>query len=175
MKTTRNILPLVVVGSLLLSNSGWAQEKASPPATATGKCGDATVTINYSSPAVKGRKIWGTDLVPYDKVWRAGANEATVFETDKDIMVEGKKLPAGKYSLFAQAGENEWIIIFNSQTGMWGIKRGGAANLDRANDVLTVTVKPQKSSTMNERLLYEVTKTGFSLKWENLEVPVMIK
>jgi hypothetical protein len=174
MKTTKNILLLAVVGSMLLSNIALAQEKASPPATATGKCGDANVTINYSSPAVKGRKVWG-DLVPYDKVWRAGANEATVFETDKDLKVEGKTLPAGKYSLYAQPGENEWIIIFNSQTGMWGIKRGGAANIDRANDVLTVTVKPKKSSAMNERLLYEVSKTGFSLKWENLEVPVMIK
>jgi hypothetical protein len=160
-----------------MTNSLLAQDKASrpsPPATATGKVGDATVTINYSSPAVKGRQVLG-GLVPYDKIWRAGANEATTFETDKDIMVEGKKLPAGKYSLFVQASENEWIFIFNSQTGMWGIKRGGDANLDRANDVLTVGVKPKKSNSMNERLLYEVSKTGFSLKWENVDVPVSIK
>jgi hypothetical protein len=150
-----------------------AQEKASPAATATGKAGDATITINYSSPAVKGRKIWG-DLVPYDKVWRAGANQATTFETDKAIKIEGKELPAGKYSLFATPGEKEWHFIFNSQTGQWGIK-GGQANRDPANDVLIIAVKPAASSVMNERLLYEVTEKGFALKWENLEVPVAIK
>src|SRR5690349_10165474 len=71
---------------------------ASPPAKASGKVGGANVTVNYNSPGVKGRKIWG-ELVPYDKAWRAGANQATTLETDKEITVEGKKLPAGKYSL----------------------------------------------------------------------------
>lgn len=151
----------------LFTVTAWSQEKASPAATATGKVEDATITINYSSPAVKGRPIWG-ELVPYGKVWRAGANQATTFETDKDIEVEDKKLPAGKYSLFATPGENEWQIHFNSQTGQWGTQR------DAAKDVLTVTVKPKKSSSMNERLLYEINPKGFSLKWENLEVPVKI-
>ncbi|MDB5240938.1 MAG: hypothetical protein JWP57_1563 [Spirosoma sp.] len=113
--------------------------------------------------------------MPYGKVWRAGANEATIFETDKAIKVEGKALPAGKYTLFAMPGEKEWQIIFNSQTGQWGIKRGGDANLDRANDVLTVSAKPVKSSTMNEKLLYEVNPKGISLKWENLDIPISIK
>lgn len=158
--------------------TSWAQNdkstRPSPPATASGKVGDATITINYSSPAVKGRKIWG-DLVPFDQVWRAGANEATIFETDKNIMVEGKQLPAGKYSLFAIPGATEWQFIFNSETGQWGVKRSGEANRDPAKDVLTVKVKSSPSSTMNERLAYAVTATGFALRWENLEVPVRIK
>lgn len=153
---------------------GDKSSRPSPPATATGKAGGATITINYSSPAMKGRKIWG-ELVPYGKIWRAGANEATVFETDKAITVEGKKLPAGKYSLFAIPGENEWQFIFNSQTGQWGIKMGGEANRDPANDVLTVKAKPKASSGTAERLLYEVTGSGFVLKWDKLEVPVSIK
>ena len=151
-----------------------AQEKASPATTATGKVGGATITINYSSPAVKGREIWG-GLVPYDKVWRAGANEATTLETDKEIKIEGKTLPPGKYSLFAKPGKDEWTIILNSQTGQWGIKRGGEANRDPANDVVSVNVKPKKSSSMTERLTYEVNNGGIALKWENLEVPVAIK
>jgi hypothetical protein len=163
---------------MLMSSVLWAQAdksaRPSPPGTATGKIGDATITINYSSPAVKGRQIWGS-LVPYDKVWRAGANEATIFETDKDIKVEGKPLPAGKYSLYAIPGENEWTIIFNSATGQWGIKRTGETTREEAKDVLDVKVKPRKSPTMNERLVYEVTKKGFVLRWENLEVPVSIK
>src|SRR5690554_5940773 len=84
--------------------AAFAQEKASPAKTAEGTVGDAKITINYSSPAVKGRTIWG-DLVPMGEVWRAGANEATTFTTTKDIMVEGKTLPAGTYSFFVIPGE----------------------------------------------------------------------
>lgn len=153
---------------------GNASDKPSPPATATGKVGDAMVTINYSSPAVKGRKIWG-ELVPYGKVWRAGANEATTIELSKDVQVEGKTLPAGKYSLYAIPGEKEWKVIFNSETGQWGTKRGGESTRDEAKDVLVVNVEPKKATTMNERLLYEVNKNGIALKWENLEVPVSMK
>src|SRR5664279_1750703 len=98
----------LALAGVLFSGHLWAQEdkskRASPPATATGKIHDATITINYSSPSVKGRVIWG-GLVPYNIVWRAGANEATIFETDKAIKVEGKDLAAGKYSLFAIPGE----------------------------------------------------------------------
>ncbi|HEY2721006.1 MAG TPA: DUF2911 domain-containing protein [Chitinophagaceae bacterium] len=166
------------MSAMLFSSMIWAQgdksSRPSPPATATGKAGAATITINYSSPAVKGRKIWG-DLVPYDKVWRAGANEATIFETDKDIMVEGKPLKAGKYSLYAIPGEKEWTIIFNSQTGQWGIKMDGSTTEDPSKDVLRVKVKPQKSKAFQERMNYTVSKNDFALVWENVEVPVMIK
>ncbi|MGI8638066.1 MAG: DUF2911 domain-containing protein [Segetibacter sp.] len=164
--------------ALLMSSMLWAQgdkaSRPSPPATATGKINDATITINYSAPSVKGRKVWG-GLVPYGQVWRAGANEATIFETDKNIMVEGKPLPAGKYSLYATPGENEWTIMFNSETGQWGIKRTGETTRDAAKDVLAVKVKPRKSAGTNERLAYDVTKNGFVLRWENMEVQVSVK
>lgn len=177
MKRTNFLAVLsIFVLSMFCSFSGLAQQgpPASPPAKATGKVGSANITIDYSSPSVKGRKIWG-DLVPYDKVWRAGANKATILETDKDIMVEGKKVPAGKYSLFATPGQNTWTVILNSETGQWGIKRGGEANRDPAKDVVTVTVKPRKSASFNESLAYKVTKNGIVLQWENLEVPVAVK
>lgn len=171
----RALFSLVAIAVTTLSAlaQGDKASRPSPPMTASGTAGGATVAITYGSPSVKGRQIWG-GLVPYDKAWRAGANEATIFETDKAIKVAGKDLPAGKYSLFAVPGEKEWQFIFNSQTGQWGIRRGGDANRDPANDVLTVTAKPDKSS-MNEKLVYEVTNKGFVLKWENLEVPVAIK
>ena len=157
---------------LLISTVSFSQ--ASPAATAAGKVGDASITITYNSPSVKGRQIWG-GLVPFDKVWRAGANQATIFMTDKDIKVGGKSLPAGKYSLYALVGEKEWTIIFNSQTGQWGINRDGTTTEDPAKDVLRVAVKPKKSDAMNERLVYTINDKGFVLSWENLDVPVSIK
>ena len=172
---TRVFLTLVALGmtSILFAQTDKST-RPSPPVTASGQVRGATISINYSSPAVKGRQIFG-NLVPYGQVWRAGANEATIFETDKDIKVEGKTLPAGKYSLYAIPGEKEWTIIFNKQTGQWGVKRGGATSRDEAQDALTVQVKPKKSSSMTERLAYEVTDKGFVLRWEKVEVPVTIK
>ena len=84
-------------------------------------------------------------------------------------------MPAGKYSLFAVPRDKEWQIIFNSQTGQWGIKRTGEANFDPANTALMVNVKPKKSSEMNERLKYELNKKGITMKWENPEVPIEMK
>jgi hypothetical protein len=169
---------MLLLAGLLMTSVVWGQgdkaNRPSPAATATGKVKDATITISYSSPAVKNREIFGA-LVPYGEVWRAGANEATVFETDKDIKVEGKTLPAGKYSIYAIPGEKEWTIIFNKQTGQWGVKRGGASSREESQDALTVKVKPKKSPALAERLTYEVTDKGFTLRWENTEVPVSIK
>lgn len=165
----------ITVTTLLFSSILWAQNPpASPPQTAKGKVNGANITINYSSPGVKGRPIWGA-LVPYDKVWRAGANAATIFETDKDITVEGKPLKAGKYSLYAIPGEKEWTMIFNTQTGQWGIKMDGSTTEDPAKDALRVTVKPQKAKAMQERMEYVIGNNGFALVWENLSVPVSIK
>jgi hypothetical protein len=169
---------LIIFAGLLIVSVVCAQEdksqRPSPPAMATGHVMDATISIKYSSPAVKGRKIWG-GLVPYDKVWRAGANEATTFETDKDIMVEGKLLPAGKYSLYAIPGKKEWVIIVSAQTGQWGINRDHKTTEDPVTDVLRVNVKPEKSLVFNERLKYVFNDNGFALEWEDLQVPVSLK
>lgn len=173
----KSLFLLIMASSTMLLACGQQDKskRPSPPATAQGQvAGGATITITYSSPAVKGRTIWG-DLVPYGKVWRAGANEATIFETDKDIKIDGKTVPAGKYSLYALPDENEWVIILNSATGQWGIKHDGETTEDPAKDVLRVTVKPVKAGSFNERLLYTVDKSGFALLWENLKVPVTVE
>lgn len=169
---------VLALAGMLMASVVWAQgdkaNRASPPATAKGDVNGATITIDYSSPSVKNRKIFG-ELHPYGEVWRAGANEATLFETSKDIKVEGKALPAGKYSIYAIPGEKEWTIIFNKQTGQWGVKRGGATSRDEAQDALTVKVKPKKAAQLQERLVYDVNNKGFVIRWENVEVPVSIK
>ena len=145
------------------------EAKPSPAATATGKIGTADVTVNYSSPAVKGRKIWG-GLEPYTKVWRAGANEATTVEFSKAVTVEGKALPAGKYSFFViPTAAKQWTVIFNKEPNQWG-----AYKYDQKLDALRVMVTPRKAAAMAERLVYEVTPKGLVLRWENMVVPVMV-
>ncbi|HMJ69644.1 MAG TPA: DUF2911 domain-containing protein [Cyclobacteriaceae bacterium] len=161
------------IAAMLVCVTTWAQ---SPAATATGKLSSgANITVKYSSPSVKGRKVWG-ELVPYGKVWRAGANEATIVETDKDITVGGKTLPKGKYSLYAMpTSEKDWTIYLNSQTGQWGITRAGETTRDAAKDVAEVKVTSKKSASMNEGLKYVVNADGISLIWDNLEVPIPVK
>ena len=143
--------------------------KPSPAAKATGKVGASDVTVAYSSPAVKGRPIWG-GLVPYGQVWRAGANEATTVEFSKAVTVEGKALPAGKYGFFVIPTEKQWTVIFNKVPNQWG-----AYEYSEKQDALRVTVTPRKAASMAERLVYEVKPTGLVLRWENLEALVTIK
>ena len=140
--------------------SATAQEKASPAKVAEGTAAGAKIKINYSSPAVKGRVIWG-DLVPLGQVWRAGADDATTFTTSKDITVQGQKLPAGTYSFFIIPGETESTFIFNKVAKQWG-----AYNYDAKQDALRVSVPSQQTSTMEERLVYEVKPDGFEVRWE---------
>lgn len=150
----------------ILSTTGNAQAdkstRPSPPVEIKGKLQDAQVTISYSSPSVKGRTIWG-DLVPYGKVWRTGANEATIFETDKDLVIHDQKLPAGKYALFTIPGETEWTWVFNAVWDQWG-----AYKYDESKDVLRINTIPQKSSVFNEQLRFEIEEEWVSLYWENL-------
>lgn len=171
MKTIlKSITLLFVVCASINSFAQDAKPKASPAATATGKIGGANITINYSSPAVKERKIWG-GLEPFDKVWRAGANDATTFETDKDIKVEGKTLPAGTYSFFLIPRESgTWTAIFNKEA-----KQMGAFNYKEAQDQLRVDVKVKELASKQERLVYNLTNSGFSLDWDKVSVPVKIK
>src|SRR5687768_6756308 len=112
-------LGLIVVSSFDLYAQEDKSKRPSPPAESIGMIGDANVAVYYSSPAVKGREIWG-GLVPYGKIWRTGANEATVFQTDKNLLISGSKLPAGKYALFTIPGETGWTIVFNSEWNQWG-------------------------------------------------------
>lgn len=143
--------------------------RPSPPAEAHAKIGDSAVGIYYSSPAVKERTIWG-DLVPYGKIWRTGANEATIYETSGDLMINGQKLPAGKYGLFTIPGEKEWTIIFNSVWDQWG-----AFKYDSSKDVLRIQAKPEKSAAFNERMKFEINDRVVSLLWENMKVSFMVK
>lgn len=161
----------VFLMAICMSTLANAQEKkvVSPAETATGKINGATITINYGSPSVKGRAIWG-DLVPYGKVWRAGANDATTFETDKEITVEGKKLPAGKYAFFVIPEKESATVVFNKEFKQWG-----AYKMDEKEEILRVKATPKKSASLTEKLVYKVNKDNVTLSWENWDIPVKIK
>lgn len=161
---------LLALFFMLFTLSGIAQKKASSPAeTVTGMIKGATITINYGSPSVKGRAIWGT-LVPFNQVWRAGANEATTFETDTTIEIEGKILPAGKYSFFIIPGEKESIVIFNKDAKQWG-----AYDYKVANDQLRVTVKNIENKSAVEKLEYKITDSKVELLWDKWIIGFSVK
>ena len=108
--------------------------------------------------------------MPFDKIWRAGANEATTFNTDKDIIVEGKKLPAGKYSLFIIPNENKCTLIFNKNANQWG-----AYSYKQDLDVLRVAVSPKIKTESTEKLLFIVKDNKVFLLWDNWEIAIEVK
>jgi hypothetical protein len=166
MKLQRIIMLVFVLFTAVFVN---AQEKiASPPEVASGKIKDVSITIKYGSPSVKGREIWGK-LVPYNEVWRAGANNATTFESDKDLIIEGSKLPAGKYSFFVVPTKDDYTIIFNKEPEQWG-----AYKYEMAKDQLRVKVKPVKSKSLTEKLVYRVNPDNVVLSWENLDIQLKV-
>jgi len=131
------------------------------------------VTINYSRPGVKGRKIWG-DLVPYDKVWRTGANEATVITFSTDVKVNGQALTAGTYSFHTIPTKGDWTVIFNKKADQWG-----SYAYDEKEDALRIQVKPQ-SHEFTEWMQFSmpdiaVDKGTMALDWEKLRVAFNIE
>lgn len=129
-------------------------KRPSPPATDTETITSGnTVTINYSRPSIKGRKI-GKDIAPFDKVWRTGANEATTFEITKDAKIEGKPLAPGKYSLYTIPGEKTWTIIFNKTWDQFGTE------YKEADDALRVQVTPGEAPDFLEMMKFVIEKNG---------------
>lgn len=157
-----------VLSLLFFFAVGLQAQKASPPAKAEGMVGDAKVTIDYHQPGVKGREIWG-GLVPYDNVWRTGANNATVFETTGDITIGGKTLKAGKYGLWTIPGKKEWTWIFSSTWDTWG------TNYDPTADVLRVTGKFSKRSEPMERMTFTIADGKVSLHWSDMVASVTVE
>jgi hypothetical protein len=168
----KKIITLALLSTLLISATAFAQDdkskRPSPPVkvSETIKSG-AALSIDYSSPSLKGRVI-GKDIEPKTGViWRAGANEATVFETSKNIQVEGKPLAAGKYAFFVLCKANgDCELIFNKNTIQWG-----AYDYKQSEDALRVTVKPGKSANSVEKLTYTIGKDGHvALNWGTMEI-----
>ncbi len=168
----KNLYVLLFTATLItLGTALNAQERVSPlKETKTIISGSVNLAITYSSPSVKGRKIWG-DLVPYGEVWRTGANEATTFEVNKDVLVNGQRLAAGKYAFFTIPSEKTWVLVFNKEPNQWG-----AYNYKESMDALRVTVKAKAAKAFSEQLMIAADSKGkVVLTWENLSVPFKVK
>jgi hypothetical protein len=157
---------LLVLGVILVLILGFFTymrlvytKQASPEEQVQLTNGDLKVSVFYNRPFKKGRVIFG-ELVPYDKPWRTGANEATVFETNKDLNIAGKFLKAGRYSFFTIPGEQIWSIILNSESGQWGVKFNGEINRDSTNDVLVVEVPSVLQEKEFEQFTISLEKSG---------------
>lgn len=165
-------LSYLFIGLLLIgATQSFAQgeKRKSPAMKAEGKIGATEVMINYSSPSVKGREIYG-DLVPFDKVWRAGANEATTVQFSKDVMVNGKKLAAGTYAFFVTPSEEgEWMISFNKEAKQWG-----AYKHDKSKDALVVGAKTKKIKSV-EKLTYGIDGSMIYLDWSTTRLMFEVK
>lgn len=145
--------------------------RPSPLVVKNGKISGKDFKVQYGSPAAKDRVLWG-DLVPYNVVWRTGANEASYVDLSSDMVIEGKNLPAGKYSLFTIPKENNtWTVIFNSE---WNLEHGHF-QYDEKNDMLRVEVTPEWEENGQDRLTMEIEDPGLVIRWEKLKLPISIK
>jgi len=175
MKNTRKTvisLAFLLAGIAAGALPGQSQT-ASPPAKAVCKFSDGkTVTIDYASPRMRGRKIFG-DLVPYGEVWRAGANAATTFVTNTALLVGGKNVPAGSYTLFTLPTQTKWMLIISKKTGEWGIPYPGEQfDLDR------MEMKISKLPSAIENFTISFDQNGAScvlkLDWETTRASIEI-
>ena len=166
---------LVVITAAMLSRSAWAQPAIevpapSPKARVEQRVGITDVSIDYSSPGVKGRKIWG-QVVPYDKVWRAGANAPTKLTVSRDFSFGGTAVKAGSYAVYMTPGKTTWAVVLNSDL------TANQDNHDSAKDVARVTVTPAALPAVRERLIYLFTdtqddRTSIDLEWERVRIRV---
>lgn len=168
----RKLTPILALAMTAGMMPAVHAQRASPHETAKATIDGATITVEYGRPYVKGRKIMG-GLVPYGKVWRTGADEATTLTTDKAIQIAGAAVPAGKYTLYTLPGESEWQLIINKQTGQWGTEYA------QAQDLARVPLKKGATSAPVEQLTISIDKNpagGGLLKiaWESTELTAPI-
>ena len=175
--TMKKFITLSIIAGLFFTNACQAQpdksKRPSPPAIVSQTINTGTtVSVDYSQPSIKGRTI-GKDIEPMDgKVWRMGANEATVFEADKDVTINGEKLPAGKYSLFGLVDGSNITLMFNTEWKTWGTNY----EKNKEKDVLKVTVPVKTNDKLQEQLSYSIDKKGnVELLWGNMIVAFVVQ
>ena len=171
-KTSLAILFLLTLTTLSFAQQDKSQ-RPSPPAQAQCKLADGkTVTVDYSSPRLKGRHVGG-EVAPFDKVWRTGANEATTFVTNTDLYVKNTKIPAGNYTLFTVPAKRQWTLIISKVTGEWGIPYKDEY---KAQELARLPMKVSKISAPMENFTISFGQARkactLQLSWENTQASV---
>ena len=171
MRNLRISLPVVFLMALPVT-AQLTIPRVSPAASVSQTVGTTKITIDYHRPGVKGRVIWGS-LVPFDKPWRMGANEATTISFSDPVKIEGTEVPAGKYSLFAIPGRDKWTLIINKDPEQFG-----AFGYDPSKDQVRVAVSPV-AAPHNEWMRFTIDPVGtnaavVALEWEKLRVPTRV-
>ncbi|TPN84696.1 DUF2911 domain-containing protein [Aquimarina algicola] len=174
---------IIIIGLIVIGFTGTfilkqLTKRHSPEETITHTSNEATFSVFYNRPYKKGREIFGK-LVPYNKVWRTGANEATTFTTNKDLLIDGTKLKAGTYTLWTIPNPNSWKVIFNSKTYGWGVNMDGSPKKDDQYDVLTIEVPTMPLLNEKEQfsIYFENAKdfTIMYLSWDRTAIAIPIK
>lgn len=156
------------------------QKSFSPEDVVSLNQGDLNIQVFYNRPYKKGREIFGA-LVPYGQVWRTGANEATTFETNKDLIIEGKELKAGTYTLWTIPDKETWTIIFNKEHGQWGVNSEGAPNRNPELDALSIQAQAVWQEREFEQFTIEFAtmddEVEMVLLWDKtlVAVPISVK
>lgn len=165
---------LFVCVACWIATSACAQDKSSrpsPPAKAECKlAGGKTIVVDYSSPRMKGRKIYG-ELIPFGQVWRAGANESTTFVSDTDLSVGGTTVPAGSYTIFTIPNVDKWTLVISKKTGEWGTAYPGAKE-----DLARIDMKVSKLPSAVENFTIAFDQSGgncaLRMDWETTRASV---
>ena len=160
---------LILLFALICSFSLVAEAQKSPRMQAQGELYETNVSIDYGAPYVKGRTIWGS-LESYDVVWRAGANENTTISFDKDVIIGGQNLPAGKYGFFIiPKKQGDWVVIFSKRNADWG-----AYKYDQKQDALRLNITPEWTDKNQEQLTYYFSENLIVFAWEKVKLSIPV-
>ena len=178
-RTLASVLCITAAAGLAIAQDAPKKGPASPPATTSVKIGGKEISIKYSAPSMKGRKIFGgtNALQPDNTVWRAGANSATALHTEADLNIGGVNVPAGDYTLYVFLDPKAWQLIVSRQTGQWGIKMDGSTTLDDSKVVGKATMTMSKPPAPVETYKMTLASAGgnkgkLTLEWENVVASV---
>lgn len=169
MKATTILFLLAIICCTAFGQTDKSKRQSPPDSVKVTTHDGVTIDIHYSRPSLKGRKI-GVDVVKVGELWRTGANEATTVAFNQDVLIEGQKLPQGKYSLYTIPGQQETTVIFNKTWNQWGTK------YDKTQDALRINIANKSTSTAQELFKIDVNKSGkIALSWGDYLLPIQVK
>jgi hypothetical protein len=162
-------IPTLLFALVLMASSCTSEKIASPAQTTDGRIGSVQIEINYGAPSAKGREIFGA-LVPYNEVWRTGANENTTISFSESVNILGQDVPGGTYGLFTTPGRDQWMLHLNSEYEEWG-----AYSYNDQNNILSKAILPKKADSFQEQLLFSIDGTSVRLSWADLVLDIPIE